>query len=570
MRRASGDVRSVAKAGRDTGAGLRAASAGMDRLRESSRSTGVQLRHLVGLAAGYKIASGFRQAVAAGFEFNAMQDRQRVGFTTLLGSQQRAADMMREIQALSLRSPVLDPGTTGDAVRSMLAYGVASRDVLGDVERLGDMSAASGKDIHEAMTLGARAMGQISSRGRLSMEELNQLSDSVGLSQKAIRKELGMTQAEFAATFTPGNAITAAVALPAIRRAMEAQSKGAADLLSKTPTGQIQAARERGSIIAGAVTKSIRERIGRAAGDISTDLQGIWTTKRGGLRTDTTLEEKLGMSRAAIGKVTGPLAEEFSVFWRKHHVGDRISAAFESTMTTLANKAGAAAPKVLGAFARAWWNAGVWGKLITAGFLLSKLGAFRFAGTAAATMMGGAFKRRFAQQAVGEAIAANAAGGMGRSGRWGGAGSKIGGILGKTAGAAMVVGLGLAIRDWAKSMPALDQYSGSKGWGELFRDVTDYLPGEDSESKRARERARTPGATTAPTPLPAPRRPGRRGPRRTQVGQNAPGAHAARAGARGRVHGDRPLLHVEVVSQLKGRELGRGVATVAADDIARG
>lgn len=228
-----------------------------------------------GVAAG--VAAG--ATLRAGWQYNKMIDAQTVSFTTLLGSQKEAASFMQRIQALAFESPILDPQQTGDAARLLIAFGVNAKDALPYVKALGDMSAATGKDISEVMPRGAKALGQIGSKGKLQAEEMNQLAESVGLSRKAIRKELGMTAAEFEATFKPGKNIKAERALPAIIAAMEKQSGGAAARMSKTTAGRMDQLREVFSRKAGEATRPFYDAIGGLAGGAAKALQGLNVAK---------------------------------------------------------------------------------------------------------------------------------------------------------------------------------------------------------------------------------------------------------------------------------------------------
>src|SRR5690606_4379233 len=193
---------------------------------EASRRGAVALGHLAVAAAG--------AATWTGFQFNKTMDSQRVAFTTFFRDGKKAQAFMEELKKLALESPVLDPKSTGEAARMLMAYGVAAKDVVPMVKAIGDMSAASGKSISEVMAPAAMAIGQIASKGKLQAEELNQLAESVGLSRGRIREALKMTRSEFEEAFKPGKSISADKALPAIRKAMEAQSRGAAKMLSQT------------------------------------------------------------------------------------------------------------------------------------------------------------------------------------------------------------------------------------------------------------------------------------------------------------------------------------------------
>lgn len=312
----------------------------------------------------------------------------------------------------------------GDAARSLLAFGIPLKDVLGDVERLGDMSAATGRSIAETMPLGARALGQIASKGKLSMEEMNQLAEGIGLGQTAIRKELGMTQEEFADTFRPGKAISASKALPAIRRAMEKQSKGAAKLMSETTAGQFDAARERFARRMGQLTRPAFDEAGDIVGSLSKELDHIAGRK------DISLDEKLTLSQQAIRRKLEPVADELGDLWRRNHMGERLADGFETAVPFLADKAAAAAPRVAGAFVNAWWQAGPWGKLFAAALLAKKLGAFGLVGELAA----GRFRQGFGR------------GTASRKASYQALGSRMGAWMGPAVGAAMTVGIALALQ----------------------------------------------------------------------------------------------------------------------------
>jgi tape measure domain-containing protein len=270
MRGAAGDVRSVGTAAAGTTATARTLST-------ATRTAGTSML-LLGRAAKLGLAAtAVATGVAAkeGWAYNKVIDSQRVGFETLLGSERKAALFMAKIQALALRSPILDPKSTGESARMLMAYGVSIRQVLPLVQAIGDMSAASGRSVEETMPRAAMAIGQIASKGKLQAEELNQLAESVGLSRDRIRVALKMTRAEFNDAFTPGNSISASKALPAVLEAMRAQSAGAADRLARTTQGKFAMLREVFSRQFGAITRPLYDLAGDMAGDLARSLKRL-------------------------------------------------------------------------------------------------------------------------------------------------------------------------------------------------------------------------------------------------------------------------------------------------------
>src|SRR5690606_33668604 len=97
---------------------------------EASRTGAIQL----GVFAS--VASSFAAKMA--WDYNKTLDQQRVAFTTFMGSAEKAERFIKRLQDLALKSPVLDPKSTGEAARTLMAYGIAHKDILPWVKALGD------------------------------------------------------------------------------------------------------------------------------------------------------------------------------------------------------------------------------------------------------------------------------------------------------------------------------------------------------------------------------------------------------------------------------------------------
>ncbi len=227
----------------------------------------------IGAAAGTKI----------GFAYNAMQDSQRIAFETLLGSGRKAAKLMRDINQLASESPILDPGNTGLAAQRLLAFEVPLKKILPFVSAIGDSAVASGKTIEEAMGPASLAIGQIQAKGKLSAEELGQLTESVGVGRASIARALGMTGAELEETFTKGP-VSAKKALPAILKAMTQQSAGAAEKMANTTAGRWDAFKENIRSGLGSLTRPLYNATGNVLASINERIPAITKGMKQGLR----------------------------------------------------------------------------------------------------------------------------------------------------------------------------------------------------------------------------------------------------------------------------------------------
>lgn len=391
------------------------------------------------------------QAAKTGAAYNKMQDSQMVAFSTMLRSEDKAKTLMSDIQALALKSPVLDAGSTGKSVQMLLNYGMTAKNALPLVEALGDASAASGKSIAEVMPQAALALGQIEGKGKLSAEELNQLTEAVGINRKRLAKELGLTSEQFAETFKPGKQIEADKAIPAIQRALEYGSKGAAKKLSKTTAGQVDQLKEIMSRELGTLTRPWYDAAGDTAGGISKILGNKKTT--GG--------QKIRLSIDVAKKEFGPLITNARQALKEAKIGQEISRGIETYAPQMINKLANAmvegAPKVASAFLRGFGSMGIWGQALTVGFLMKRFGAFGPAGRASGALfvtslragavglaaLGRLFGRRIGNPA-GTTAAARTLAGM-KAADYAGAGKGLGGKFGRAFGLAAVPAMAVLI-----------------------------------------------------------------------------------------------------------------------------
>lgn len=570
MQGAAKDVRSVGSAASTSN---RVGSRAMRDLASNTRGVAVNAKSVAAGYAAWKVGDALRDAVSAGVMFNRTQDRQRVGFETLLGSAGKARDMMGAIQDLAFKSPILNVAQTGQAVQTLLAYGIAQKDVIGDAERLANTAGATGKSLQEALPLGARAMGQIAGKGKLQMEELNQLAEGVGLSAKDIREELGMTKDEWAKAFTPGNNISAEKALPAIRRVMDRYS-GASEKLAKTTEGQFAAAQDRLAKGMGALTRPAYDEAGRVIGRLSKDLFAL------GDRKDLTIGEKLSIGSGMVREEARGVMDKIKATWREENLGPVVSDAVEGGLTWGMNAAADAAPKVAGAFVKAWWASGTWTKLLTAGFLLSKMGAFRAVGGVVAGRFASGFGSR-AGTAIPEQLSL-----FGEGGKKAGKLSAIGRSMGRVMGPAMALTMAPLIIEEIKALaadpagftdhdPARIDALKKRGSLPAIREHLSQFP-EDQAALQPRidqltkptlpqragqiRRGERPGAGGTSV-LPAPQSGGAGGLTRTP---NVPRAHGSSTGYMAAPH-----LAVEVPVKIGEREFGRASARVATKDLVR-
>ena len=112
----------------------------------------------------------------------------KIGFSNLLG-EAGGQKMMDDLDAFAKATPFKTSGVIENA-QKMLAMGWDAENIITDMKTIGDAAAATGK-MDQGLESIVRALAQIKTKGKLSTEELNQLSEA-GIAAKAmLAEELG-------------------------------------------------------------------------------------------------------------------------------------------------------------------------------------------------------------------------------------------------------------------------------------------------------------------------------------------------------------------------------------------
>lgn len=218
----------VAKAGREAGEGLdkaeksadqlgremaetsRQATTMMDRLKSAGRAArgvgdhfnwvgGMVRSGVAGIATGVASLGVVAAATGAtlagiGLKTAANIETATITFTTLLKSGEKARAFMAEIQRFAAATPFELPGLQ-TAASQMLAAGFAARDIIPMLTRLGNATSAMGTG-SEGIDRAVYALNQMKGAGRVTAEEMNQLTEAGILGWDALAAQMHKSQKE--------------------------------------------------------------------------------------------------------------------------------------------------------------------------------------------------------------------------------------------------------------------------------------------------------------------------------------------------------------------------------------
>lgn len=99
----------------------------------------------------------------------------QIGFETMLKSKKKATKFMDSAKKFASVTPFDTSAVVSNAQR-MLAYGFSDKDIISDLTKISNASAALGAG-EEGISRVSRALGQMKTNGRLNAEDMNQLTD---------------------------------------------------------------------------------------------------------------------------------------------------------------------------------------------------------------------------------------------------------------------------------------------------------------------------------------------------------------------------------------------------------
>lgn len=216
------------KASEDTGA-----EAGKKGGAAFSKSYGSGLSTIVSYAkyAAVSVAGVFvAKTISNGIKYVANLEQAKIGFTTMLGSAQKAGAFLSQLQAFAAKTPFNFP----DLVRSssqMIAFGFSAKQVIPDLTAIGDAAAGLGlgADGVERITL---AIGQMQAKTRVQSDEILQLTESGVPALRILANQYHVTTKVMQDMITKG-VVQSSKAIPLLLKGIEEGTKGAAGATTK-------------------------------------------------------------------------------------------------------------------------------------------------------------------------------------------------------------------------------------------------------------------------------------------------------------------------------------------------
>lgn len=192
-----------------------------------------------------------------GIEYNSMIENSAVAWETLLGTQDKAQKMLKDIADFT-KSTQFETEQVDIMAKYMHNAGLQGKALFDELTKVADISGAFNIPAAEAQEL-TRQMSQVRQAGLAYTEDLNVLQDRGIPIYKAISESLGITVADVKKMASEG-ALTSDIYLQAFDNIAKGV-EGSSEKQSKTLTGMISTLKDNLSMISGELAKGAFEKL---------------------------------------------------------------------------------------------------------------------------------------------------------------------------------------------------------------------------------------------------------------------------------------------------------------------
>lgn len=184
------------------------------------------------------LTSQLTQAGRAVFDFSSKMQQSQVSFISLMGNSRLAASHIKDLQELTVKFP-LDFSSIAMMSQRLQGAGIEAKRIIPLIKDIGNVAAATGDLGSERMEGLAVALSQVASKGRVSAEEMEQLSERGVPAWKLLSEAIGKTIGETRKMAEEGE-ITSDQLFKAFERMSRVNFAGAMERQAKTFSGAMK------------------------------------------------------------------------------------------------------------------------------------------------------------------------------------------------------------------------------------------------------------------------------------------------------------------------------------------
>ncbi len=275
---------------------------------------------------GKKLVTGFVDATKAGISYNAMLETSKISWTNLLnGSENAANKMIARLEKLAAITPFDYEGVDTFAKKLEMA-GLGGKDLEKNIIAVGDAVSAVGGNT-ETLNGVATALTQISMKGKVSAEEMQQLAERGIPAYKLLAEGMGVTESQLMDLMRDGE-VMANEALPILISQMEKAFGGSMASQVGTFNAGVSTLKDRFKALAGHLSKPLFDKLTEGINKINPILEKLTNSLgseaglMGTIRRFAPGIEPFVQTAISIfttmGETVGVIIQSMTNFWNEH------------------------------------------------------------------------------------------------------------------------------------------------------------------------------------------------------------------------------------------------------------
>ena len=198
---------------------------------------------------------GFGALVKEGVQYNATVEQLQTSFEVMTGSATKATDIVEKLKEIGAKTPFEFTGLA-ETTQLLMNYGFEADDAISKMQMLGDISQGSAEKMNRIAT----AYGQMSSAGKVSLEDVKQMIEAGFNPLQEISQNTGESMASLYDRISKGT-----ISIDEITASMERSTSAGGKYFqsmekqSQTLNGQWSTAKDNFSNLLGSILKPISE-----------------------------------------------------------------------------------------------------------------------------------------------------------------------------------------------------------------------------------------------------------------------------------------------------------------------
>lgn len=272
---------------------------------------------------GKNLVTGFVNAAKAGIDYNATLETSSIKWETLLGSQEKANKMLKDIEKFAATTPFEKMGVEAMSTQLHNA-GFRGQELFDQLTKFGDLSGAFGIQADSLQEM-VRQYAQVKQAGVAYTEDLNILQDRGIPIYKALAEELGINTADVKKWASEGK-ISADIYQSALDN-LASSVEGGMEKQSKSFSGMISTLKDNMSQAAGILAQPIFDKLKQGLENVLPYVEKIISSLSENGLMGTIREFAPGIEpfvQTAIsifetmGETVGVIIQAMTDFWNEH------------------------------------------------------------------------------------------------------------------------------------------------------------------------------------------------------------------------------------------------------------